>query len=303
MADREIHWHGSRTSESAEAPAVPATPAAAPTITGLVEDVPSYARLAEGARTPERTLDASLAISAGRAWDETVLGRDDRVRVDDVAAYPWRAICALRIRSRSGQQYVGTGWFASPHLVVTAGHCVYLHADGGWAEEVLVLPGLAGAAGQAPPARSHRLRTVDGWVAGRAAGSDYGGILLDEPVGERLGWFGTGALDDAALTGSWVNISGYPSDREQARVQYFHARVLVQLNASRLFYDIDTFGGQSGSPIWVTAADGQRVAVGVHTTGGVRENAGTRITGDVLANLRAWSRDGAGGGAAMATAS
>ena len=246
--------------------------------------------------------DASFAIGEGRLWDETIINTDDRVQVPDVYQYPWRAICALRITSRTGKQYVGTGWLASPTLVVTAGHCVFLHGDGGWAQEITVIPALNGSeALRFGAVKATKFRTVDGWIQGKAAGSDYGGILLDRPLGDELGYFAVGALGDDQLKRSWANISGYPSDIGSARQQYFHARLLVQVNESRVFYDIDTFSGQSGSPIWFTADDGRRIAIGIHTSGSQRENAGTRINGNVLANLRDWRSNRIG--QEMATAS
>ena len=287
MASDEA-YHRPQRSEDDGAPesapisiVTPATP-----ILGRVELTTPERRPAILQKTPP---DASFAIADGRLWDETVINRDDRVPVPDVFQYPWRAICALRITSRAGTQYVGTGWFASPTLVVTAGHCVYLHKDGGWAKEITVIPALNG--GEPPrfgTIKATRFRTVDGWIAGKAAGSDYGGILLDRPLGDQLGYFAVGALGDEQLKRSWANISGYPSDLGSARQQYFHARLLVEVNESRLFYDIDTFSGQSGSPIWFTADDGRRIAIGIHTSGTQRENAGTRINGNVLANLRDW---------------
>ncbi len=301
MADAEIVWHQSQSSESA-APSAPMPPSRDIGITGQVEIVPTYQRVERAAPPAEVLLDASFASGVGREWDEAVINRDDRVRVEDVSAYPWRAICALRINARNGRQYVGTGWFAGPRTVMTAGHCVYLHEAGGWAESITVIPAMAGASRALGAYTSQRFRTVDGWVQARAAGSDYGAILLDEPVGEELGWFGVGALRDDQLLQAWANISGYPLDRDSARFQYFHARLLVQVNPSRLYYDIDTFGGQSGSPIWFTGSDGRRIAIGIHTTGGLRENAGTRITGDVLANLREWHRSAGRDGVAMQSA-
>lgn len=299
MAGDAIPWHGTRRSEDARTTEESARAAApVPPIRGRVE-------LSTPPRQPtvldKRPPDASFAIGEGRLWDETVINLDDRVPVPDVSAYPWRAICALRITSRTGQQYVGTGWLASPTLVVTAGHCVYLHQDDDWAEEITVLAGLDGsAAPRFGAVRARRFRTVDGWIEGKAAGSDYGGILLDEPLGDEVGYFGVGALGDDQLRRSWANISGYPTDVGSARRQFFHARLLVEVNESRLFYDIDTLSGQSGSPIWFSAEDGRRIAVGIHTSGGRRENAGTRINGNVLANLRDWRRDG-GGPAATAS--
>jgi glutamyl endopeptidase len=53
-------------------------------------------------------------------------------------------------------------------------------------------------------------------------------------------------------------------------------------------YDIDTFGGQSGSPIWQETQETGVVAVGIHTTGGVSSNSGTRISSDVMENLVNW---------------
>ncbi|MCU0635531.1 MAG: trypsin-like peptidase domain-containing protein [Gemmatimonadaceae bacterium] len=300
MADDPIiEWHRSRGSEDARRVPVP-RPVAELGITGLVESVPSYTRVADAPPPADVVLDAAHATGIGREWDEAIINRDDRVRIDDVAAYPWRAICALRIRSATGRQYVGTGWLAGPRTVMTAGHCVYLHEAGGWAQSITVIPAMAGASRPIGSFESRRFRTVDGWVQARAAGSDYGAILLDDPIGDELGWFGVGALDDPQLLRAWANIAGYPLDRDDARHQYFHARLLVQVNPSRLYYDIDTFGGQSGSPIWFTGTDGRRIAIGIHTTGGTRENAGTRITGDVLANLREWRRDDRSGAALKA---
>lgn len=299
MARDALPWHGTRRSEDATSKDEAAPIPTLPPIQGRVElPTPSRAPTVLDKRPP----DASAAIGEGRLWDENVVNLDDRIQVPDVSQYPWRAICALRITSRTGRQYVGTGWLASPTLVVTAGHCVYLHKEGGWAEEITVVAGMNGnATPRFGTVKARRFRTVDGWIAGKAAGSDYGGILLDTPLGDELGWFAVGALGDDQLRRSWANISGYPTDRGSAREQYFHARLLVEVNEARLFYDIDTFSGQSGSPIWFSAEDGRRIAVGIHTSGGQRENAGTRINGHVLANLRDWRRSASGPAMVSAT--
>jgi glutamyl endopeptidase len=298
LPDDRAALHRPAYAEEGPSPRAPAAPDDLPPIIGVVEPVPAFRALQRGSpATTSGPRDAAATIAHGR---EAVQLTDDRVPVGDVSAWPFRAICALRIRSTSGQQYAGTGFFASPNLVVTAGHCVYLHADGGWAEEIEVIPGLAGADRPHGSYTTRRLRTVDGWIEHQDPSSDYGGIVLDEPVGERVGWFALGALSDAQLMRSWANIAGYPVDREQARALYFHARLLVAAQPTRLIYDIDTFGGQSGSPIWFTTRDGARIVVGLHTNGGLRENSGTRLTGDVLANLRAWQRSRFDGGAQMA---
>jgi V8-like Glu-specific endopeptidase len=53
-------------------------------------------------------------------------------------------------------------------------------------------------------------------------------------------------------------------------------------------YDIDTFAGQSGAPVWVRRPDGKRYAVAIHTNGSLSGNSAVRITGQVFQNLKSW---------------
>src|SRR5882672_823815 len=117
-----------------------------------MESVPGYAPqamgdISRGGRAPvlsrqfmlrqdHPAVSASLASFGTRAHPEIVIGDDDRRAVPEPTQSPWRHICALRIVSASGKEYVGTGWFAGPYTILTAGHCVYLHDDGGWAESI-----------------------------------------------------------------------------------------------------------------------------------------------------------------------
>ena len=59
----------------------------------------------------------------------------------------------------------------------------------------------------------------------------------------------------------------------------------------RIAYALDTFGGHSGSPVWLRW-QGVRTLVAVHTQngGGRGFNRGVRISADVLANVKAWCR-------------
>ena len=244
------------------------------------------------ATTPNPPVDAAAASFGETAMLEAVIGNDDRVRVVDnlLRTNPWRQICALRIRSKTGKQYVGTGWFIAPHVVATAGHCVFLQNEGGWPDSIDVLPAKAGSS-QPFRTTSKRFRAVDGWVKDQSRDFDYGAIVLDNTeIGKRLGNFAVRSVDDVGLRGNDAKISGYPADRDRAEFQYFHERPLQSTTSTRLNYDIDTFGGQSGSPIWIDVGQDGVVAVGVHTTGGLTSNSGTRINADVLTNLVSWLR-------------
>jgi glutamyl endopeptidase len=234
--------------------------------------------------------DAAIASFGDTMLLEAVIGNDDRVRVAeaDLARNPFRQICALRIKAKTGPMFVGTGWLIGPRALATAGHCVFLQQEGGWAESIDVIPAKFGNKEPLGSFRAKRFRAVDGWVKQQSRDFDYGVILLDkDSPGDSLGWFTVDAESDADLKASQANISGYPADKDNANFQYFHARPVMDVSPTRLMYDIDTFGGQSGSPVWEDSADGL-VAIGIHTNGGVSSNSGTRITEAVIENFSTW---------------
>ena len=234
---------------------------------------------------------------------ETVIDRDERVRILDTDLAPWRMICALRMRGPSGAGAIGTGWFIGPKTVLTAGHCVYsTHFFDGWASTIEVIPGLNGL-GDGPDARpfdsvtSQRFSSVDRWVSGEDADFDIGCIHLDEPLGVRVGWFALAALPPERLESFLVNVSGYPADRGAGAEQYHGRNRVLRVSARRLFYEVDTYGGQSGAPVWIHEDnDAPPLAVGIHAYGiggtpavlGITANSAPRIIPEVLSKLTEW---------------
>ncbi|HYH08182.1 MAG TPA: serine protease [Thermoanaerobaculia bacterium] len=300
--------HASRSSEvhEYELPESSALEAAMPALETQVEDVPGYTKpiadvsAAAAAAVPyetdvedlrpDRVRDAADVAFGRRVLLESVIGADDRVAIPDTTKLPWRMICALRIRFANGRNYVGTGWFIGPRTVMTAAHCVFAHDEGGWPREIEVIPGLNGTVRPFGSVVGKKFRAPKGWIDGPDSDFDYGAIVLGEDVGQRVGYFGYAVLNNAQLKSTAANISGYPADRDSATKQYFHARTLINATPKRLVYDIDTFGGQSGSPIYLNM-NGQRVAVGIHTTGSSRSNSGTRITKEVFDNMNKWRNE------------
>lgn len=235
--------------------------------------------------------DVAIASFGDSGFLEAVIGQDDRVKVAKplLKANPWRQICSLRIRSQSDQIYVGTGWFISPKTLATAGHCVFLKNDGGWAKSIDIMPARFGNNKPFGKVTAKRFSAVDGWTKDSSRDFDYGVIHLESSaVGDQIGNFEVRSFPDSTFNNMLLKVSGYPADREQAQFQYFHERPVQQVTATRLFYDIDTFGGQSGSPIWQDTEENGVVAVGIHTTGGISSNSGTRISDEVIDNLISW---------------
>ena len=243
-------------------------------------------------------------IARPRNVFESVLGDvDRRKQILETELTPWRMICSLDITSQSGFDYVGTGWFAGPRTVITAGHCVYDPLElGGWARRIKVMPGRNGeAVTPFGSAVSSDFSTTDRWLEAQDADFDYAAIHLDQDLGAAVGSFGIGVLPDTDLQSRLVNVSGYPLRPGDGMSQYFHANRVKALTPRRLFYDVDTYGGQSGAPVWAYLDDSDEpVVVGIHAYGvggvpvglNVVANSGPRILPEVMEVIREWLQRG-----------
>lgn len=222
---------------------------------------------------------------------ETVHGPDDRVKITNTAVYPWRVHASLLITARDGSRWIGTGWFIGPHTLMTAGHVVYIKNSGvagrdGWVRSIDVMPGRNGTSLPYGTVSSSNLRSVTGWTNSGDQNFDYGAIIIPTNLGNTTGWFGFGVYSDADLLASVGNISGYPGDKPSG-TQWYDARRIAAVNSRKVYYDIDTAGGQSGSAVY-RIINGGRYGVAIHAYGGATTNSGTRIVQPVYDNMVAW---------------
>ena len=232
--------------------------------------------------------EASYGAPSGA---EVVHGPDNRIQITNTGVYPWSVHASLLITARDGSRWIGTGWFIGPHTLATAGHVVYIKNSGvpgrdGWVQSIQVMPGRNGNTLPFGSVTTGNLRTVVGWSTNGDPNYDYGAIILPSDLGRSTGWFGFGAYSDATLVSSTVNISGYPGDKPTG-TQWYHWNKVDSVGPRKVYYDIDTYGGQSGSSVY-RIANGGRYGVAVHAYGGTVTNSGTRITKPVFDNFVAW---------------
>ena len=232
---------------------------------------------------------ASFGLPGGGL--ETVHGPDNRVEISNTADFPWRMHASLGITAADGSQWIGTGWFIGPHTLATAGHCVYIKNSGvpgrdGWVRSIAVMPGRNGQQLPLGVVTSTSFRTVRGWAESGDENYDYGVIIQPTDLGDRTGWFGVGVYADAELLRATANISGYPGDKP-AGTQWYDSHRVASVSPSKIHYDIDTFGGRSGSVVY-RIVDGKRYGIAIHAYGGATTNSGTRISTSVYKNLQAW---------------
>lgn len=284
--DREV------TERLVSPPAVGQADPVEPTPAGTEAIAPVRTESAAEVTAPDTVLPDVGAASFSVGFQlETVHGVDDRVRVQDTDRYPWSATASLLITARDGSQWIGTAWFVSPRTLVTAGHCVYItnspiQARNGWVLSIQVLPGRNGTQLPFGSVTATQFWTVRGWSESGDENYDYGAIVVPTEMGERVGTYGFGAFSDDDLAGRALNIAGYPGDKPVGTLWY-DARAIASTSPTKVYYDIDTAGGQSGAAAYVVEND-ERIGVAVHAYGGPVTNSGTRISAPVFKNISDW---------------
>lgn len=245
--------------------------------------------------SPQHAVDDALLVRGKsdvpivnrHGFGQSILGSvDRRTDIQNPSAYPWRMICSLEITAADGEKYLGTGWLVGPRLVVTAGHCVFDKIDmKGWAASIKVYPGRSEDTDSENCYLSTELRAPQQWVSNEDENFDYGAILLKDDIGSANGYFSMGSYPDEILTNHMVNISGYPYSRAGV-TQLHHSNRILKTSAAKIYYDVDTEGGQSGSPVWIYEEGSVTpTVIGIHSYGTGKAtlgNSGVRVTSEVV---------------------
>jgi len=169
---------------------------------------------------------------------------------------------------------------------------VYLHNYGGWARSIEVTPGRNEAEAPYGKITATAFRSVKGWTVSQNRNYDYGFIVLPRAPDPFPGSFGViSGNTDAEVRNKKLNTAGYPGDKAQLipGSMWRHGRKATAISPTVITYDIDTMGGQSGSPVWIKDGTHRKIAC-IHTNGADSGNSGTRINARVRANLVAWQK-------------
>ena len=233
--------------------------------------------------------------------------RIDGVRNYNTTAYPYICFCYIRAYYKSKPQYVtlGSGVAVGPLHVLTAAHTL-VDDKGEWVESLTVQFALNEHQQPFEQMAGTRVYIPEEYFGEFRQRYDYALIILDQSIETRIGWLGLFyALGPAALANREIHVTGYPSFRVTEQMWTLQKKIKT-ISPQRLFYDVDSYGGNSGGPIWgYFKLQGNRggagecpLVMGIHThnieleiarqTFGTK--AGVRLTKENFDQLIRWIR-------------
>jgi V8-like Glu-specific endopeptidase len=227
----------------------------------------------------------------------SIIDEDERVFELSTTRLPGRLVCALKVWRNESVSY-GTAWLAGPRLAITAGHCLH---EAGLPEpdRVELIPGLAEDSMPFGSVQGERWDSAQRWKSDKDWRWDIGHIVLAEPLGNRLGWFGLKPVGDtAALSHQTISVAGYPETDGRHDLQRIGIGRVAGVKDVRLYHDVDTSDGQSGGPIWLNGGGNDaHLVVGVHGKeaesvdfpGFETANSGVPFSSESLALIAGWS--------------
>ena len=185
------------------------------------------------------------------SFPEKILGTDDRQLVTDTTSELNRKIVRITFENYNEKgiwsSFIGSGVMIGDDTVLTAGHVIYNIEHGQYSQNINVIPAATwnGYSFTAPYGESSATETeaLQAYKEGDRS-KDVGVIKLKRPLGKQTGYL---SFVSGISGNQRIKTIGFPGDK---RGMYLaEGTVLSTDGNSYVKYNLDTYGGQSGSPI------------------------------------------------------
>jgi len=234
---------------------------------------------------PEMLLSLEPAEAIGI---ESIIPPDERKPVSHTNRWPFSGV--VLITSSLGRC---SGFLYGENIVATSGHCLYHVKSKKWATDVFVFPGRNGSSVPFGFCKGTRLVVAHEYISASAESADYGAIRLNCKVGSKTDFFPIRAV--SVSVGNSCTVAGYPGDKPLT--QWEGGGLVRAVSSSQIFYDSDTFKGNSGGPLWVyIPSESETLVAGMHSNGlhgsgdHKKYNHAVAMTATVAGRLLAWKR-------------
>jgi V8-like Glu-specific endopeptidase len=216
-----------------------------------------------------------------------IFGEDNRTLVADPTIFPYSSVVSIHV-DVGGSTYIGSGAIIDSFHVLTVAHIAYIHEEGGWVDTMELVPAREFTTRPYGTAYADRIRLPGEWIASADYRYDWAVITLDRSIGDLTGWMGIATFDeDDPIYYSMVETAGYPGDLNSGWYMYNTSDYGKGADYYIHEFALDTYGGQSGSAIWMENASGQYIItiLAYEIVDGADWNFGTRINDDLYSQI------------------
>lgn len=201
-----------------------------------------------------------------------IFGPDDRQKVENTSLFPYCAVARLNVTYADGTENYSTGAMINNHLLMTAGH-VLMHGE-------FPIVNVKVQFGRKGSYTYYEVDDFSHYIVKESYADfngkvedDYGFLVFSSNVGQYTGHFGYIYNPQNSET---LYTAGYPDDKSKGQYMYAASGNILSLSKDVLTFDVDTYGGQSGSPLYVMR-DGQPYAIGAVSAHNDSFNLGRRL--------------------------